>query len=219
MARTKPGTPNLRHLRVLLLTSLLVLLLMTSLPLRMLLLLLTLLPTFVLRLTFLLLWVGRCRLTLSKPVLKTSPVSALETQMRLTAFKRCFQCQLAPLHLDQFACPRRCLPASMLMRHVADLEACCPRVEIPEDGKLYSEGHQADAMLLVLRGTVRADAVPWPKGNGARGPPAHAPVLIGGSAFLTRSARQESLCCVGDGRGGDSGGGGRGVFNGHLTPL
>ena len=45
----------------------------------------------------------------------------------------------------------------------------------------------------MLKGTCRSDAVPWPKGNGARGPPARAPVLIGASAFLTRSARQETL--------------------------
>jgi len=51
----------------------------------------------------------------------------------------------------------------------------------------------------VLSGTARADAVPWPKGNGARGPPAHAPVLIGGSAFLTRSMRQETLRVMADG--------------------
>jgi hypothetical protein len=44
------------------------------------------------------LMVGRCRLTVSKPELKARLVSALETKMRRTAFKRCFQIQLAPLH-------------------------------------------------------------------------------------------------------------------------
>jgi hypothetical protein len=42
--------------------------------------------------------VGRCRLTASKPELKASLVSALETKMWWTAFKLCFQFQRAPLH-------------------------------------------------------------------------------------------------------------------------
>jgi hypothetical protein len=41
--------------------------------------------------------VGRCRLPISKPELKARLVSALETKMRRTAFKLCFQFQLAPL--------------------------------------------------------------------------------------------------------------------------
>ena len=48
-------------------------------------------------------------------------------------------------------------------------------------------------MLLILSGTTRSDAVPWPEGNGARGPPERSPTLIGASAFLTRSARRETL--------------------------
>ena len=81
----------------------------------------------------------------------------------------------------------------MLLRHLPHIVACCPRVEVPDDGAIHREGEQADDFLLVLKGTCRSDAVPWPKGNGARGPPARAPVLIGASAFLTRSARQETL--------------------------
>ena len=88
--------------------------------------------------------------------------------------------------------------AALLLRHLPDLIACCPQVKVPEDGMLYAEGEQADDMLLMLSGAARADAVPWPKGNGARGPIAHAPALIGGSAFLTRSARQETLRVVCD---------------------
>ena len=42
--------------------------------------------------------VGRCRLTVSKPVLKAPVVSALETMIRYIAFKVCFQFQLTPLH-------------------------------------------------------------------------------------------------------------------------
>jgi hypothetical protein len=42
--------------------------------------------------------VGRCRLTVSKPVLKAPMVSALETRTRYTAFNFCFQIQLASLH-------------------------------------------------------------------------------------------------------------------------
>ena len=42
--------------------------------------------------------VGRCRLTLSRPVWEAAMVSALETTMCWTAFKFCFQFQLAPLH-------------------------------------------------------------------------------------------------------------------------
>ena len=41
--------------------------------------------------------VGRCRLTVSTPVLKARLVSALEAKMSRTAFKGCFQFQLAPL--------------------------------------------------------------------------------------------------------------------------
>ena len=87
----------------------------------------------------------------------------------------------------------RAPPASLLLRHLPHIVACCPRVEVPDDGAIHREGEQADDFLLVLKGTCRSDAVPWPKGNGARGPPARAPVLIGASAFLTRSARQETL--------------------------
>jgi hypothetical protein len=42
--------------------------------------------------------VGRCRLPVSKPVLKAPMVSALETGLSLNAFKCCFQSQFAPLH-------------------------------------------------------------------------------------------------------------------------
>jgi len=42
--------------------------------------------------------VGQCRLTPSKPVVKSSTVSALKTSIRRTAFKLCFHIQLAPLH-------------------------------------------------------------------------------------------------------------------------
>ena len=51
--------------------------------------------------------VGRCRLTISKPVLKASMVSALETRTSLTAFNGCFQFKLAPLHLGGGAAPAR----------------------------------------------------------------------------------------------------------------
>ena len=47
--------------------------------------------------------VGRCRLTVSKPVLKAPMVSALETRM---AFNVCFQFQLSPLHLGGRSCWR-----------------------------------------------------------------------------------------------------------------
>ena len=87
----------------------------------------------------------------------------------------------------------RAPPASLLLRYLPDITACCPKVEVSDDGAIHREGDAADDFLLVLKGTCRADAVPWPKGNGARGPPARAPVLIGASAFLTRSARQETL--------------------------
>jgi hypothetical protein len=38
--------------------------------------------------------VGRCRLPVSNPEIKARLVSALETKMWCTAFKRCFQCHL-----------------------------------------------------------------------------------------------------------------------------
>jgi len=41
--------------------------------------------------------VGRCRLTVSRHVLKALMVSALETRISYTAFNVCFQFQLAPL--------------------------------------------------------------------------------------------------------------------------
>ena len=37
-----------------------------------------------------------------------------------------------------------------MLRHLPDLIACCTRVQVPEDGMLYTEGEQADDMLLVL---------------------------------------------------------------------
>ena len=40
-----------------------------------------------------------CRLTVTKPVLKASMASALETILSYTAFHVCFELQLAPLHL------------------------------------------------------------------------------------------------------------------------
>ena len=89
--------------------------------------------------------------------------------------------------------PGRAPPAALLLRHLPDLEACCSRVSVPADGALYAEGDRADDMLLILSGTTRSDAVPWPEGNGARGPPERSPTLIGASAFLTRSARRETL--------------------------
>ena len=89
--------------------------------------------------------------------------------------------------------PDRAPPAALLLRHLPDLEACCSRVSVPADGMLYAEGDRADDMLLILSGTTRSDAVPWPEGNGARGPPERSPTLIGASAFLTRSARRETL--------------------------
>jgi len=42
--------------------------------------------------------VGRCRLPVSQPELKAYLVSVLETKMWCTAFKLCFQFQLAQLH-------------------------------------------------------------------------------------------------------------------------
>ena len=41
--------------------------------------------------------VGRCRLTVTKPTLKAPTVTALEAKTLCTAFKVCFQFQLAPL--------------------------------------------------------------------------------------------------------------------------
>jgi len=52
--------------------------------------------------------VGQCRLVVSKPELKAPLVSVLETKTRYTAFKCCFQIQLAPLHqgsVDHHAAP------------------------------------------------------------------------------------------------------------------
>ena len=63
----------------------------------------------------------------------------------------------------------------------------------PRGRDAYAEGDRADDMLLISSGTTRSDAVPWPEGNGARGPPERSPTLIGASAFLTRSARRETL--------------------------
>jgi len=42
--------------------------------------------------------VGRCRLTVSKPLLKAPLVPALEATIGSNTFKLCFQIQLAPLH-------------------------------------------------------------------------------------------------------------------------
>ena len=102
--------------------------------------------------------------------------------------------------------PTRLSPACALTKHVDALEKHCPslRVDDAEEGaddveqllrsqKLYAEGERATCMFLVLSGVARADATPWPRGDGQRGPPASAPALLGASAFLTRSARQETV--------------------------
>ena len=98
----------------------------------------------------------------------------------------------------------RVSPAYALMRHIDALEKHCPALGV-DDGvendefhhtrsqKLYAEGDHATCMFLVLSGAARADATPWPRGDGQRGTPASAPALIGASAFLTRSARQETV--------------------------
>ena len=55
--------------------------------------------------------VGRCRLTLSKSVLKAPMVSALERKISQTAFNCCFQIQLAPLNQGRGRAPSLGLPA------------------------------------------------------------------------------------------------------------
>jgi len=95
----------------------------------------------------------------------------------------------------------RVSPAYALMRHIDALEKHCPVLRVDDDEchtgtqsqKLYAEGDHATCMFLVLSGAARADATPWPRGDGQRGAPASAPALIGASAFLTRSARQETV--------------------------
>jgi len=42
--------------------------------------------------------VGRCRLAVSKPVLKAPTVPVLQTRISVTAFNVCFQNSLAPLY-------------------------------------------------------------------------------------------------------------------------
>ena len=54
--------------------------------------------------------VGRCRYTLSKPVLKAPVVSALEATMCWTAFKHCFQFQIATLQPGLRQRPAREVP-------------------------------------------------------------------------------------------------------------
>ena len=49
----------------------------------------------------------------------------------------------------------RAPPASLLLRHLPHIVACCPRVEVPDDGAIHREGEQADDFLLVLK--ERAD--------------------------------------------------------------
>ena len=45
--------------------------------------------------------VGRCRLTVSKPVLKAPMLLTLESGISYTAFNVCYQFQVAPLHVGQ----------------------------------------------------------------------------------------------------------------------
>ena len=87
----------------------------------------------------------------------------------------------------------RASPAASLLRHLPALERVCARRTFDPGEALYHEGDDADAVFLLLSGVARADAVPWPAGNGARGAAVSGPRLIGGSAFLTRSPRQETL--------------------------
>ena len=96
--------------------------------------------------------------------------------------------------------PTRVSPAFALTNHVAALERHCEALRIDDSSdieispqKLYAEGEHATCMFLVLEGVARADATPWPRGDGQRGTPFLAPALLGASAFLTRSARQETV--------------------------
>ena len=98
----------------------------------------------------------------------------------------------------------RVSPAYALMRHIDALEKHCPALDV-DDGvendefhhtrsqKLYAEGDHATCMFLVLSGAVARGRRAVPRGDGQRGTPASAPALIGASAFLTRSARQETV--------------------------
>ena len=71
--------------------------------------------------------VGRCMLPVSKPELKARLVSALETKMWWTAFKRCFQIQPAPLHHGGGHAHRGGHPQGTTDRHTA---LCLPRHNI-----------------------------------------------------------------------------------------
>jgi lysophospholipid hydrolase len=88
--------------------------------------------------------------------------------------------------------------------HAAALNAAARRCLLAPEQVLYAEHDPGETLFLLVSGSVRADAVPWPAGTGVSPPPVHAPALLGAASFLSRTPRRETLrCVVTDSGGGD----------------
>ena len=89
--------------------------------------------------------------------------------------------------------------------HAAALNAAARRCLLAPEQVLYAEHDPGETLFLLVSGSVRADAVPWPAGTGVSPPPVHAPALLGAASFLSRTPRRETLrCVVTDSTSGDS---------------
>jgi lysophospholipid hydrolase len=77
--------------------------------------------------------------------------------------------------------------------HGAALAAHGRHVSLAAGEALYSDRAPAGCLFLLLTGSTRADAVPWPAGQGVSPPPLAAPALLGAAAFLTRTPRRETV--------------------------
>jgi lysophospholipid hydrolase len=77
--------------------------------------------------------------------------------------------------------------------HGAALAAAGRRVSLSPGEPLYTERAPAGCLYVLLSGATRADAVPWPAGQGVSPPPLRAPALLGAAAFLTRTPRRETV--------------------------
>ena len=81
-------------------------------------------------------------------------------------------------------------------KHSTALNAAARRCLLAPEQVLYAEHDPGEALFLLVSGSVRADAVPWPAGTGVSPPPVHAPALLGAASFLSRTPRRETLRCV-----------------------
>jgi len=77
--------------------------------------------------------------------------------------------------------------------HAQALAQAARKVSLAPGQLLYAERAPGDALFLLVQGSTRADAVPWPAGTGVSPPPLPPPALLGAAAFLSRTPRRETV--------------------------